>query len=378
MPIKNMQTNRKLSMKFQLACLYLFVSGCTAAMSNPYIRNGTNATSGSYPSVVAIGDGRSTCTGTFISDHVLITAAHCLKSNSMGLIDSQTYQMTVRAVAVYAHPSYDQNATYAVGPNDIGIVVFPKGTSTQYSRLAIAPPKLNDAFKIVGFGRISDNMPDSAGIKRIGSNKIAGLSNGVISFAGSSSSDGSPESLSSFGDSGGPLIINDNISGVCSGSGQISQTQAESLYTNIFNESAVGFLKSVAAKGVEIPGLDKLEQNKQPVQKPQGQQPGVGPQPGPTPQPGAPANICEYYYGPGVLYDAQRNVCYRSGTAPTSTPPASGGNGGGTQCSQYGSQYFLNPQTGNCVYNTGYVTSSGTPISCKIGTRFSPQQNRCI
>jgi V8-like Glu-specific endopeptidase len=108
------------------------------------------------------------------------------------------------------------------------------------------------------------------GTKRSGTNTIQTVKDGTITFTGGLGVDGNGEGMdasSGRGDSGGPLFITENgelrLAGTVSG-GQVmdgtveSQIVARKLsnYNSTLSSTNIAWLKTLKAKGYEIPGVD--------------------------------------------------------------------------------------------------------------------------
>jgi V8-like Glu-specific endopeptidase len=104
-------------------------------------------------------DGTMGCTGTFLRDDLLLTAAHCVS----GKIQEVSFATTVddlfggkatAALESRPHPSFDlngdprKNARY-----DVAVVRFPKGTSKgPFPSLGTTSPKVGDTVTVIGYG----------------------------------------------------------------------------------------------------------------------------------------------------------------------------------------------------------------------------------
>ena len=258
-------------MKFTNACkamsmtlgLSLGLVNCgVESGSDIKVANGTVIPETSYPSVVLLYDqAGSICTGTFITDEIVLTAAHCTMSGkvdsqgnvdlTLGIIEIEDAEenkakLVAKSTRIVRNPLWDRNGRN-VNRYDLGVVYFPEGTARAVSRITDYPARQGDDFTIVGYGlnqTLDMNDGSSAGVKRVGYNSVSSVSGGFIQFYGqtkTTSGDGSNASSGS-GDSGGPLFIDGEIAGVTSGGGN-SWGQARSLYVDVHSSTSRDFLE---------------------------------------------------------------------------------------------------------------------------------------
>ncbi|SMF28436.1 trypsin-like serine protease [Pseudobacteriovorax antillogorgiicola] len=243
--------------------LGLGLSNCgTDTSSDVKVANGIEIPETTFPSVVLLYDqAGSICTGTFITEEIVLTAAHCSMSGdvntrtgevdlTLGIIEIEDAaegkaKLVAQSTKIYRNPLWDSNGRN-VNRYDLGVVYFPKGTARAVSDLTAGSARSGDEFTIVGYGLNQTNdLQDgsSAGIKRIGYNTVSSVSGGFIQFTGqteTTNGDGSDASSSS-GDSGGPLFIDGELAGVTSGGGN-SFGRARSLYIDIHSSTSKDFL----------------------------------------------------------------------------------------------------------------------------------------
>lgn len=109
-----------------------------------------------FPYVVSISmDGRGMCTGSFVSDSLLITAAHCVDRFSTISYNG----VNANRSDVFVNPGWpvtaDACAASAPSPKyDLALVRFPAGTfrGQEYAKLLGRAPNQGEEFTIVGFG----------------------------------------------------------------------------------------------------------------------------------------------------------------------------------------------------------------------------------
>ncbi len=230
--------------------LHLWACGTApnADQSSIKVTNGREIKDTDYPSVVFIAsevpDGVASCTATFVNDSQVVSAAHCVEGTSSSspaiylvkqtIVNGQP-QLTALAKAVkwVRNPSY--NFDDGVNNLDISVITFPENSAPATSTITKAVPKSGDELTIVGYGNNRNYIDGSgeftgsgAGKKRVGTNTVAAVTDGMIQFIGApeASSDLTlgDYALSGSGDSGGPLFINGRLAGVTSGGG-VSRTQ---------------------------------------------------------------------------------------------------------------------------------------------------------
>lgn len=240
--------------------------GLTAACGNALqdaskikITNGIEVPNEEYPSVVLLYDAElgSICTGTFVTETIVLTAAHCSMSgkvDSSGNVEMTMYLIEIadrenqealvlgKSVKVVRNPEWDKSGRN-VNRYDLGLVYFEEGVAPGVSKIASSQALVGDEFEIVGFGLSSSNQ-ETAGIKRVGTNKIDRISGGFIQFTGKSSTtngDGTDASAA-MGDSGGPLFINGEVAGITSGGGWGGFGRTRAMYVDLHSSSSKEFL----------------------------------------------------------------------------------------------------------------------------------------
>ncbi len=219
--------------------------------SETKVTNGLKAT-GEFPSVILLqfstgSFGSSICTGTFVNDAQVVTAAHCvydiLKAGKPA--SAMTFTRTlangrsqrVAATSLKYHPSYTV-VPGKLSNHDLAVVTFPRDSAPATTELYPNTPSVGQKFTIVGFG-VNDYKYDASGqqtgtgsgVKRKGQNEIYQVDNGMIRFYGvPTASDAEralgQDSASGSGDSGGPLLIDGALAAVTSGGG-LAQAQDE-------------------------------------------------------------------------------------------------------------------------------------------------------
>lgn len=227
--------------KFAIAISMLILSACgsgpTNEESNLNVINGKTVLETDHPAVYSIGG----CTATFVSDSTMVTAGHCV---SPGGRISLRNRSKATSTKIIRNPRYT-----GVGLQDTAIVLFAPGTSQHWLPIQKQAVAQNDDVLIVGYGCTLSS--GASGKKRIGSNKIDRLSNGVIHLRRSTTSpEGGTDATLCPGDSGGPLLKGNTIVGIASywdgGAGRSSG------HADLTNKANQDFLNQTLEQGAKI------------------------------------------------------------------------------------------------------------------------------
>lgn len=177
------------------------------------------ATDKGDPAVVeliqAVGDNEFSCTATFISQNVLITAAHCAvgEDDPKNIPAGATFKINrayadsvakdgdfidVPVANVHPHPDYDGEAAH-----DIAIVVLDVPvtdiTPVAIRRTAIDKTLVGKAVRLVGYGSSTRN-DTGAGTKRVVNTTLRALKGDLLMI-------GNTGKQACEGDSGGPAFM---------------------------------------------------------------------------------------------------------------------------------------------------------------------------
>lgn len=254
--------------------------------SHPNITNGLSAKDDQYKAVVLLlanmDTGRRLCTGTFVSDSKLVTAAHCIPSKASNLWfvskrhsdletgdsapkESASYQIEAQALGFKIHPNYinmvgDSDTGNPVGshPHDLAVVGFPIGTSASYVRLASRKPDADEDVTLVGFGSDRAQEGDglqfggAIGVKRFGQSRLTGMDGELLISKGVIDQDQSGLGAGLWvatarGDSGCPMFFGGELVAITSGGG-VEQTSrgtqvGVSRHVNLTNPSNAEFVR---------------------------------------------------------------------------------------------------------------------------------------
>ncbi len=255
----------------QAAALMAVLTACgqqSHEQSSISVTNGREIKEKDFPSVVLLvanlSEGQAICTGTFVNSSQVVTAGHCVEglSSSKPEMYYATQTSSGKMAAVARAISFVRNPNYTISlgveNSDLSVVTFPEGTAPATSNVATVNPKAGDKLTIVGYGNnethpVGDSGIEGtgAGVKRVGSNEIGEVADGMITFVGipEKSSNEAPLGeyvLSGSGDSGGPLFVNGKLTGVTSGGGfaqlKSGEDVAVSRYVDLTSAESRAFL----------------------------------------------------------------------------------------------------------------------------------------
>ncbi len=168
--------------------------------------------------VEELGQDEYTCTATFISTTVLLTAAHCvvdenhpkvipskatfrvMKASSQTTAKSSDW-ITVRRANVHPHPGYDGDAAH-----DVAVVVLDNPvaiTPIAIRRTPITSALAGSKVRLVGYGQSTrkSSAHDGSGTRRSVDTTIRALDGNLVRI-------GNTGQQACDGDSGGPALLN--------------------------------------------------------------------------------------------------------------------------------------------------------------------------
>ena len=110
----------------------------------------------SFPSVVSLKTSKGLCTGTFINDHTILTAAHCFSDNfevdANGQVDVAVTVEEAKAVSTQVIINRDYFLNERNFKFDQALVFVPKGTSKDFLKIYEGSFEAQDKIYSVGYG----------------------------------------------------------------------------------------------------------------------------------------------------------------------------------------------------------------------------------
>jgi hypothetical protein len=231
----------------------------SANYSETKITNGK--VTSAYPAVVKLdvknGEKETFCTGTFLSDAVVLTAAHCFFT-----VDSDEVKTgAVKAISYVRHAKFQYHIPALPDLDgtvfDVALVKFPQGTSKDFLSLTQKPENAGSKLILVGFGGSNAHHGAENSSKREGLTVVTDRRDGRYFIEGGDGVIRQDKSRQVFpnevyasisnGDSGGPLLTSDgrSILGIASW-GSFSTDRvgvAEGVYNDVLGQESQAFLR---------------------------------------------------------------------------------------------------------------------------------------
>lgn len=247
-----------------MGLVLLCAPACTpqrSVASEPRVINGKKIGEKDFAAVVEItrhtkiGDDEAVaqvCTGTFIAERIVITAAHCItdRVSADGFVNKPGAERIGGKIPsrIFVHPEYQWSSGF--DPlHDVALMEFASDLAPAVAHFSPQPAKAGDAVEIVGFGRLDPNDNDSAGVKRWGANTLE-TAGETLTFKGLAESrdlDGK-DTASARGDSGGPMFLAGALIGTTVG-GAVDEGRKISQYTHLHAAGIKRFLAQARARG---------------------------------------------------------------------------------------------------------------------------------
>ncbi len=206
-------------------------------------------------------DGSNThCTATYLSDRILLTAAHCLFNREDSFRTYKKFLVNgIEVQDIKPHPEYYPASVKGTDFSnwDVALLLMPPTAIQEAKSIDMSLVNKGDQVKFVGFGRTSsDKKGNIEGEKYIGCGYISEVQEKLYLVNGKTAVGvkvGNPECTSNPGpsDSGGPAFRNGKIIGTVSG-----QYEKEGVELTRLNWPDVAeFLESCNGTKFEIPNL---------------------------------------------------------------------------------------------------------------------------
>lgn len=206
--------------------------------------NGTPVKPGTFPQVVRINTNGSGCTATLIGRNVLVTAAHCAKTNDISkfTIAGKAYQARITRSSLY--PGKDHDVSLGVLTENIPSDIQPVSVGGTAEK--------GTALTILGYGCTQPGgTGGNDGILRIGPSVITGFSN--YDFVSKKAGGGAL----CYGDSGGPAMTEEMGRLVILGINSKGNIKDTNYNTRLDSPESQAFLEKMADdKNLEICGVN--------------------------------------------------------------------------------------------------------------------------
>lgn len=199
-------------------CTLLF--GCRTVSGSDVLVTNPQPADKLYPEVVELiadhANGlNARCTGTFIAEDTVLTAAHCFYDHEGQAVSRMVYLSSDGVEHVGAlYPSSDFNWSGSMVDkitSDLGMVHFDKRLAPKIAKIAKKFPSQGDAVTLVGYGVTNLLTETGDGSKNYGRNAVKLVKENILYLAGYAEDrinnlPQGQDSISGAGDSGGGIF----------------------------------------------------------------------------------------------------------------------------------------------------------------------------
>ncbi|HKE18807.1 MAG TPA: trypsin-like serine protease [Kofleriaceae bacterium] len=148
------------------------------------------------------------CTGSLVSPHIVLTAAHCVGDQATYGVFTGTRLPATGALEVLAvrevHADADFDDTQLEDGHDLGVVVLRDALTgidpLEMNRSGVSSDMVGGSVRMIGYGLADDAEPDSSGVRRFVDTTLTSYTSFVLAVG-----DGAHGTCS--GDSGGPALM---------------------------------------------------------------------------------------------------------------------------------------------------------------------------